>query len=321
MQRRSFLGALAALPLLSACGGPNGSSVTDASLSGGAGRLAVGMIPVAHFAPVYIAQQEGFFNDEGLEVTTQVIQSSAAIVPSVINGQLQIGTSAGTPFINPVVKNLPIRAVAPAGANPASPQEDTIAVLVAPDGPQSIRELEGVPMAVNAIGSQPHIAAAKILLDAGGDPKKMQPIAMPMPDSLAALQQGRVMAAAMAEPFVSLGQQQGARILTALYSVAFQNTGAESVYFASQAFIDSRREEVEAFNRAIIKANQAANEDHSLLVNVLVSKLDMKEGLARKMVPPTFATDLKPATLQEISHVMVETGFLNEPVPAERLVI
>lgn len=318
MKRRAFLGVLGAIPLLSACGSGTPATQGSSGSTGQLGQLTVGMIPVAHFAPVYIAQQEGFFEDEGLEVTTQVIQSAASIVPSVLNGQIDIGTSAGTPFINSIAKNLPVRAIAPAGSNPADPAEDTIAILVSQDGPKTIQELAGRSMAVNAQGSQPHVAASKLLLDAGGDPTQLQTVAMPMPDAIAALNQGSIDAAAVAEPFVTLGQEQGARILTALYSEAFQTTGTESVYFASEEFIASRREEMDAFQRALVKANQLANDDHSVLERVLVSELDMDADLARKMVPPTFSTALESSTLEEISQVMVETGFLEEPIPGER---
>ena len=125
----------------------------------------------------------------------------------------------------------------------------------------------------------------------------------------------------MAEPFVTIGIEQGARLLSPLYSLAFRNTGMESVYFASESFIDSRRDEVDAFNRAIIKANQLANEDRTVLVDVLVSKLELDAALAEKITIPTFATGTSPETLVEISEVMAETGFLSGPVDAGKLVL
>lgn len=319
MKRRSFLGALAAVPLLAACGAE--TKATNAGSTAGSGVLTVGMIPVAHFAPVYIAHREGFFTAEGLEIQTQVIQNAASIVPSVINGQLSFGTASGAPFINGISKDLPIRAVAPAGANPGSPEEDTIAILVAPDGPGELADLAGKTLAVNAQGSQPHIAASKILKDAGVDPKSVRIVAMPMADAIAALDQGRIQAAAMAEPFVTIGREQGARLLSPLYSIAFHSTGMESVYFASQSFIDSRRDEVDAFSRAIIKANQLANEDREVLQEVLVSKLELDPALAGKMTVPTYATDTNAATLVEISEVMADTGFLPAPLEAGKLVL
>lgn len=321
MKRRSMLGLMLAAPLLAACGGQNSQSQGAASSGTGAGLLTVGMIPVAHFAPVYLAQQEGLFKSEGLEVKTQVIQNAASIVPSVINGQLSFGTSAGTPFINAVAKNLPVRAVAPAGANPGSPEEDTIGLVVRADGPNTLKDLSGKTMAVNAQGSQPHIAAAKVLMDAGVDPKSVNIVAMPMADAMAALKQGRVDAAGLAEPFVTIAKGQDDKVLSALYSLAFTGTQMESVYFSSNKLIESNRAEVEAFQRAMIKANELANNDPKLLQSILVSKLQMDKDLAAKMIIPTFSTSMDSSTLSEISKVMVETGFLKQELPGDKMVM
>lgn len=321
MKRRSLLGLMLAAPLLAACGGRNGQPEGASGTGTGAGLLTVGMIPVAHFAPVYLAQQEGLFKAEGLEVKTQVIQNAASIVPSVINGQLSFGTSAGTPFINAVAKNLPVRAVAPAGANPGSPEEDTIGLLVRPDGPKSLNDLVGKTMAVNAQGSQPHIAAAKVLMDAGIDPKSVNVVAMPLTDSLAALKQGRIDAAGLAEPFVTIAKGQDDVVLSALYSLAFKGTKMESVYFSSNTLIESNRNEVDAFQRALIKANELSNNDPELFQSILVSKLQMDKELAAKMILPTFSTDMDSSTLTEISQVMVETGFLKQEQPGDKMVM
>ncbi|HJX78351.1 ABC transporter substrate-binding protein [Glutamicibacter sp.] len=321
MKRRSLLGLMLAAPLLAACSAQGNQPAGTGGSGTAAGLLTVGMIPVAHFAPVYIAQQEGLFKAEGLEVKTQVIQNAASIVPSVINGQLSFGTSAGTPFINAVAKNLPVRAVAPAGANPGTPKEDTIGLVVRADGPKTLQDLPGKTMAINAQGAQPHIAAAKVLMDAGIDPKSVNFVAMPMADALAALKQGRIDAAGLAEPFVTIAQNQGDKVLSALYSLAFKGTGMESVYFSSNNLVESNRPEVEAFQRAMIKANELANADSQLLQSILVSKLEMDKDLAAKMVIPTFGTDMDPSTLVEISKVMVETGFLNQEQPGDKLVM
>ncbi|WP_404287620.1 ABC transporter substrate-binding protein [Glutamicibacter arilaitensis] len=321
MKRRSLLGLMLAAPLLAACSAQGNQPAATGGSGTAAGLLTVGMIPVAHFAPVYIAQQEGLFKAEGLEVKTQVIQNAASIVPSVINGQLSFGTSAGTPFINAVAKNLPVRAVAPAGANPATPKEDTIGLVVRADGPKTLQDLPGKTMAINAQGAQPHIAASKVLLDAGVDPKSVSFVAMPMADALAALKQGRIDAAGLAEPFVTIAQNQGDKVLSALYSLAFKGTGMESVYFSSNNLVEGNRPEVEAFQRAMLKANELANADSQLLQSILVSKLEMDKDLAAKMVIPTYGTDMDPSTLVEISKVMVETGFLNQEQPGDKLVM
>lgn len=324
MRRRSFLGLLgvaALAPVVSGCNLVPGSGPNPAITDAGTGRFTLGMIPVAHFSTMYLAQQEGIFQSEGLSIEMQIIQNAAAMVPSVINGQLAIGTGSGTPFLNAVSRNVPIRIAAPACNNPATPEEDTLAVVVAEDSQiQTIADLAGKTVALNAIGSQPHIAIEKMFNDLGPDLENINYAPMPMADSIAAVHQGRVEAAAIAEPFVTIAEQEGLRHLSAVYSLAFEGSGVESVFYAAEEVIEARRDEFDAFSRATIKANQMANDDPQLAQSILTKYLDMDPEVAASMVMPEFATDTQTSTLEGISNVMVTTGFLMEPIPGNRMV-
>lgn len=325
MHRRSFLGLLgvaALTPVVSGCNLVPGSGPNPAIKNAGTGELTIGMIPIAHFSTMYLAQQEGLFEREGLSIQMQIIQNAAAMVPSVINGQLAIGTGSGTPFLNAVSRNVPIRMAAPACNNPGTPEQDTLAVVVAKDSDiETIADLAGKTVAMNAIGAQPHIALEKMLIEEGVTTDEIDYAPMPMADAVAAVGQGRVEAAALAEPFVTIAQQQGLRYLSAIYSLAFQGSGVESVFYAAEDVMTARRDEFEAFSRATIEANQMANEDPQLAQSILTQYLDMDPNIAAAMVMPEFATDTQTSTLEGISQVMVETGFLMEPIPGNRMVV
>lgn len=325
MHRRSFLGLLgvaALTPVLSGCNLIPGSGPNPALNDAGTGRLTLGMIPIAHFSTAYLAQQEGLFKREGLTVEMQIVQNAAAMVPSVINGQLAIGTGSGTPFLNAVSRNVPIRIAAPACNNPGTPENDTLGVVVAENsGINSLADLPGKTLALNAIGSQPHIALEKMLLDAGADPEEVDYAPMPMADAVAAVRQGRVDAAALAEPFVTIAELEGLRHLSAMYSLAFQGSGMESVFYAAEEVLSGRRDEFEAFSRVMVEANNMANDDSKLAQSVLTGHLNMDPDIAQSMVMPEFATNTQTSTLEGISNVMVETGFLMEPIPGDRMVV
>jgi len=325
MHRRSFLGLLgvaALTPVVSGCNLVPGSGPNPAINNAGTGQLTIGMIPIAHFSTMYLAQQEGLFQREGLSIEMQIIQNAAAMVPSVINGQLAIGTGSGTPFLNAVSRNVPIRIAAPACNNPAIPEQDTLAIVVAKNSDiKTVADLAGKTVAMNAIGSQPHIALEKMLIDQGADAADVDYAPMPMADAVAAIGQGRVDAAAVAEPFVTIAEQQGLRHLSAMYSLAFEGGGVESVFYAAEEVITARQDEFDAFSRATIEANQMANEDPQLAQSILTKYLDMDPDIAAAMVMPEFATDTGTRTLEGISNVMVETGFLMEPIPKNRMVV
>ena len=129
---------LLVLALTAGCGVGQGS----AKVLGTGDPIKVGVIPVADFAPVYVALDEGYFADEGLNVQTQVVQNAAAIAPSVINGQLQFGTAATTPFIAAAQKGLPVQAVANAADVATDAEQDVSALLVGEElGGEAARRL------------------------------------------------------------------------------------------------------------------------------------------------------------------------------------
>src|SRR6476620_5971054 len=92
---RSALVAAATMPLvlLAACGGNAGSGSTSSD------EVTVGVIPGSNAAMLYVAQDKGYFKEQGLNVRFEVQQNAAAIVPSVLNGQLSLGTAATTPVV------------------------------------------------------------------------------------------------------------------------------------------------------------------------------------------------------------------------------
>jgi ABC-type nitrate/sulfonate/bicarbonate transport system substrate-binding protein len=68
---------------LAACGGDAGGG------EGGRTAITVSSLPSAFLAPLYIAEKDGIFEREGLDVTVVELQSGADGVPAVISGSSQ----------------------------------------------------------------------------------------------------------------------------------------------------------------------------------------------------------------------------------------
>ncbi|HET6380361.1 MAG TPA: ABC transporter substrate-binding protein [candidate division Zixibacteria bacterium] len=72
-------------------------------------RLLLGFRPDVQFAPFYLAQQAGYFADEGLEVT---IEHSNDVLRLVADGQAQVGVADATDVMIARTTGIPIRYVA-----------------------------------------------------------------------------------------------------------------------------------------------------------------------------------------------------------------
>ncbi|GAB3295782.1 ABC transporter substrate-binding protein [Epidermidibacterium keratini] len=314
----SLLVGLLALTSVSACSVGQGSAITI----GKGDPIKVGVIPVVDYAPVYIAIERGYFSDEGLNVQTQVMQNAAAIAPGVINGQLQFGTAATTAFIAPAAKGLPLVAVADQADVAVDEAADPAAVLVGADSAITRpKELEGKTVATNALGSIAYVSMAALVKGDGGDPSKVSWVAMPFPDMVGALAEGRIDAAFANEPFTTLHQQAGAVVLSPGLFPVFTPGESYALVFSAKPFVEKNPEIVEAFVSALAKASELARTDPQVVVDVLVKYGGMKPEVAAAMKQPTFGDNVDPAALTQASEVMADLGMLPGPVDGTTLVM
>ena len=100
--------------LVASCGGGPASSGAEAG-SGGAEpdkvTLTLDWYPNADHAGVYLAEERGFFKDEGLEVKIQQPSDPAAVLQLVAAGRSEFGISYENEVTNATVREIPVQSV------------------------------------------------------------------------------------------------------------------------------------------------------------------------------------------------------------------
>lgn len=313
--KRTIASALALViaALIGACGA--GES-TSPETSNGQMAVTVSMIPTASFFPIYVAQEQGFFEEEGLTVDVEIASNAAAVVPSVLNGQIEFGTAATPPFLVAYANGLPVRAVVNAAGVAATDAEDTGAFVVPEGSPvQSVEDLVGKIVATNQLGSSPHVAATAALSKAGVDPSEVKFVPMPFPDMRGALEQRRVDAVLYVEPFVTEALEAGvARSISSLYTRAYAPGTTNTLVFTSQDYIERNPDVVAAFARAVGKANALVAEKPQVLRDTLVEYGGMSEELSGVVHLGDYREGFELEGMQEMADQMVEDGFLKTPI-------
>jgi NitT/TauT family transport system substrate-binding protein len=115
MKSRSLaavLGGAAALVLLAGCASGATGSSTAPDGGGELQTVNVGTVPLALFAPLFVADAKGYFADEGIELNIQTVTSGQDAIPLAANGQLDVliaGFSAG--MFNAVSAGLDVQVV------------------------------------------------------------------------------------------------------------------------------------------------------------------------------------------------------------------
>ena len=178
----------------------------------------VGYMPIAEELPKMVANEKGFFKKRGLNAELVRFESGPDMGTALLGGSIQIGM-IGTPgLINAAVAGRPLVAIVDNGSNVAA--RDPRATNITPASSSSIiprsrehRRPERKKIAINVLKANLRGAdrnAGAPMLEQGDIPtansittKDIQFITIPFGSMPVALEQGRVDAASMIEPFMT----------------------------------------------------------------------------------------------------------------------
>ncbi len=310
-RRRSCL--LAALVTL-ACSGCGCDGAAGApSAAGAPATLKVGVIPIAAVAPLFLGVEQGFFRDEKLTIETQFAQGGAAIIPSIVSGEFQVGFSNTTSLLIASSKGLPVQVVSQGVLGGETAEEAWDAVLVREDSPvRSAEDLEGTTVAVDTLRNVGPLTINAALNKRGVDHERIEYVEVPFPDMNAALEAGRVDAVWVVEPFVTQGTAAGSRVILNPYEETAPNLTV-ATYFASRKYIEQNADVVDRFKRAIDRSLRYAAENPDAVRNAVLGYTEIPAPAAQAMTLPQWRVDLNRPTIEQTAQLAEEYGFVDEP--------
>lgn len=306
---------LAGLAALTGCG-PSTAAPADNggdSTSGEPVAITLGVIPALDVAPVYLGVREGFFEDENLDVTLELAQGGAAIVPAVVSGDYQFGFSNVTSLLLATSNGVPLKAVAP-GDSTTGVDPDFSGVVVRADSPvQSAEDLPGHTVAVNSLNNIGDSTIRKVVETAGGDPSAVSFVEIGFPDMPAALASGQVDAAWIVEPHLTRAIQADARVVAWNY----QETDPElmnAAYFTSQQFAAKNPDTVAAFVRALTASFEYAQDNPEETRAILDEYTDIDPAVKEAMTLPRFGTEFSVESVELLADLALEYGLVTSEI-------
>lgn len=300
-----------ALTLMSACGSGDSSSSQNNS-DGGLTTIDVGIIPIVAVAPIALGIDKGFFKDEGLDVKLHVAQGGAALVPAVVSGQYDFAFSNNASLLLGRAKGLPLSIVSAANSAGTDPDPIEEALAVPKGSPvKSVADLAGKTIAVNTLNNLVEVANRATLEKAGVDPDSVKFIEVGFPDMPAALQQGRVDAADIAEPFLTEAKQDGATVIARPFRVLQPNLYISS-WFTSEKYLASNKETAQKFARALDRSKAYATDHPEQIRAAVPDLLGIDPKLAQQIALaywPEGLPDEKSLTI--LYNRLIDLGLLN----------
>jgi len=219
--------------------------------------ITVGATSSTSDAPIFIADQKGYFRDEGLDVKVTNFRSAADMVAPLGAGQIEAGAgSASAGLYNAVARGIKIKIVADKASSP--PGYGATKILVRKDHVESGRyrllaDLKGMKFAMNAPGVSNTSTLNTLLQSAGLKYSDVETVDLPLPDHVAALKNKSVDASASVEPGPALAIRNGDAVLIKSDDEILPNHQI-AVLLYSEEFAFKRADAARRFMRAYIRA-------------------------------------------------------------------
>lgn len=318
---KSVLAATAAVLMLSACGGA-GSSGDASAGNGGESELeeiTVGVMPIVDTAAIWLGVEQGIFEEHGLDVTLEVAQGGAAIVPAVVSGDYDFGFSNIVSLFVASDQGLPLTMLTPGAATTGDTSSDVGAVLAMPDsGISDPADLAGKTVAVNTLDNIGDVTVSEVVSQAGGDAESIEFVEMGFPDMPAAVVEGQVDAAWILEPFTTIAQNQGAEVVTYNFAEVDPELLIAS-YFTTEQYAQQESETTDAFTAAMTESLEFAEQNPEDTRAILSTYTEIAPEVQESMVMPAYPSEFPADSVQNLADLAHEHGLTSEPVDTSEL--
>ena len=309
--RKLLPAAVAALTAaaLAACGG-NSSTTPPASSPGQVDKVNVGVIAIVDVAPIYLGNKQGFFKKHNIDLTLTAAQGGAVIVPGVVSGQYQFAFGNVTSLLVARDKNLPLKILTNGVSSIGVAGKDFGAVVVKGNSPiTSAEDLVGKKVSVNNLQNIGDTTVRASVRKAGGDPSKVQFVELPFPDMPAALQNNRVDAAWVVEPFLTQSISQGARPVAWNFVDAAPNLTV-ATYFTSERMLKEKPDLVKRFTAAMNESLAYADGHPDEVRKILGTYTKIPAAVIAKMTLPKFPAEVNRASIQTLADLALQDGLV-----------
>jgi NitT/TauT family transport system substrate-binding protein len=222
--------------------------------------IAVGGKNLLYYLPLTIAETQGYFKAEGLDLTIADFAGGSRALQAVIGGSADVVSGAFEHTLNMQAKGQKLRAFALQGRAPQ------IVLGVNPKtmaGFKGVADLKGKKIGVTAPGSSTNVMANFVLAKAGIKPSEVSIIGVGAGNgAVAAMRSGQIDAISNLDPVITLLQRSGdlkivsdTRIVAEAEKV-FGGPMPAGCLYAPQAFIDKNPATVQALANAIVRADK-----------------------------------------------------------------
>jgi NitT/TauT family transport system substrate-binding protein len=281
------------------------------------GSIKVAVLADTAVAPVFLAKQNGYFQQEGLQVDLVQAASGPVALNGMIGGDYDIAYSSYVPFFAAQASGVaPLKIVTDAASLPSK----AFMLMVAKDSPfKAPQDLANKTIAVSDVHTISDLLVLSMFRAHGVNPT-VQWARTPFPSMTTAIAQKHVDAIAVVEPFVTTA----ARTVGALPLVDLGDGPAQDFpltgFGTTEKFASQNPNTLRAFQRAHARATADA-QDRGKIQPFVQTANKIDEQTASLITLLTMRSTADATRLQRVVQLMKEFDFINKDVDVASMIL
>jgi NitT/TauT family transport system substrate-binding protein len=270
-------------------------------------NITFGVFPITNYGVVYLSLQQGFFQQEGLNVTPRVMGGNP--IAGIVGGDFDTGGVTWTAYLVAANRGAALRTLSEADRGASK----EALIMVKNDSPiKTAEDLVGKKIAVITVAGACDLILNDVLLKKGLDYGSIGYTVMSVPDMAPTVLRGGVDAACIPEPLLSVVQAQGGlRPVFDLFSGEYDRFPLVG-FPVTQKFAETNPNTVAALERALAKGLAFAHNNPDKLREIYPTFTTITPELAHKIVLNYTPERSEFAELKKIADLMDRLHILPE---------
>lgn len=281
-------------------------------------KISVGYVPVADFAPLFVAKDKGFFEQHGLDVALTKVLLASNVPGAIVAGSLDIGM--GTPPMLLVTDESGLDFQAIAAVSRLEKDNPFISLIARKqDNVTEAAQLKDKKVGVPGFNSSMDITFRKWLMDRhipyGNAPGQIHLVEASFPQMHDELAGGQLDAALVIEPFRTLIIKDGTGNNLRDYMSDLSPDMVAAIWMAKRDWIASHAAAVAGFRAALAQGIDDLKADPAEFQSIQIKYL----GFASP-ARPDWSLKLLPSDLAFFADVSKQVGLIHQPPQINKII-
>ena len=259
--------------------------------------LRVGIIPIEPTCSAYYAKENGFYEKAGLDVEITAGASTPALAAAVVAGTYDIAYSTVSTLATAHARGIPFVIIAPAGVINGSKAIGGI-VVAETSTIKTAKDFNGKTFGTSGLNTLAEYLPRAWVDKNGGDSSTMKFIEIPFPQIGDALAAGRIDAAYLVEPFLTIAKTRNVARFLSTGDDAIAPVYLASAWYATIAWAKAHPDLVARFAAAMAEAGRWANANPAKVVPIIAAHLKADPAVTASAPRTDFTDRLVAAQIQ-----------------------